>query len=784
MRGKRWAHTFLAVILLVISIPLRAEAEEAPARQIALIYDDSGSMIFNMAGEYQENWYRAKYAMEVFAAMMGQQDTMTVFPMSYYYNSEEGSASPITLRGEETAEQRVKALHEMNHEYLGTPFHAVRAACQFLQQADSGAEKWLVVLTDGAFEGVPEEGTEGFLRQRAAQAGFKVIYLAMGSEAVAIDNDPEAGLYSYLAVNSSDILDTVTQVANQVFSRRALPAQQIKSSGDDLTLQLDVPVSELILFVQGEDVEVGSLYNTAGTDSWSASTKTRVKYSDQMPPNYSSETDRAKASFDHSLQGLLADFVPDQPIQSGEYRLTVSHASQVEVYYTPYVEVGVRLTDAMGNHWELKGDTSNLFSGSYTAEAYLVDPFTGEQLESQLVRMENAQIDLENNGVQIRLDNLGQDHVQMSLERGEISGSITAELDGYQTVSSEFHAEILPALWQAELECTLPEEKDGTHYGVEKLNQGEAIRIKVLETDPETGESGPMEQKDWENARPVAATVAARQVGLSFWKKPLYALYDLLYARGEKTLDWTVSPGEEVSTYEVRPTGGESVNRTLWGEVQVQIQMVNEGQNHSSTAQGVYTVSIAPLPLVDILPGVLPALAAGALLVLALILWWRKKRLPRGLVAELQVHAFGIGTFSGGDQAFPVPIRRKFSLFRAETASLNPSVAGVLSVPPLRLSAKVRTARNGKRRFCITNLPDLLKDKSIQPVQLNGVKAGEGDEKRLQKGNCEVRCMANRDHKVGNHDICTLVFRIEKRRKGIFGLRSKKKKRRHSRRHR
>ena len=120
MRAKRFLTVFLAMCLLTVSLAvLPTQAKESPARQIALVYDDSGSMIFNDADEYQENWYRAKYAMEVFAAMMGEKDTMTVFPMSFYRTSVEGSSAPITLRSEQTAEERVKTWHEMNHDYGG-----------------------------------------------------------------------------------------------------------------------------------------------------------------------------------------------------------------------------------------------------------------------------------------------------------------------------------------------------------------------------------------------------------------------------------------------------------------------------------------------------------------------------------------------------------------------------------------------------------------------------------------------------------------------------------------
>ena len=99
------AGVFL-VVLLAGTVTVYAQQE--PTRQIAVVYDDSGSMIFDDDDVYQENWYRAKYAMEVFAAMLGRQDTMTVFPMSFYRSSVEGSSPPITLQGGQDAAARVE----------------------------------------------------------------------------------------------------------------------------------------------------------------------------------------------------------------------------------------------------------------------------------------------------------------------------------------------------------------------------------------------------------------------------------------------------------------------------------------------------------------------------------------------------------------------------------------------------------------------------------------------------------------------------------------------------
>lgn len=781
MHRKRGLAALCAVLVLAACLagwPVAAQqTQTAPARVIALVYDDSGSMIFNGAGDYQENWYRAKYAMEVFAAMMGGGDTMTVFPMSFYRTSAQGSSPPITLRGSQSADERVQTLHTMNHDYMGTPFHAVEAACQYLAGADPAAQRWLVVLTDGAFEGAPAAGAEDYFRKQAAAGGFQVVYLGMGASAAAVAEDPAAGLYSYRAADSQGILAGVTQVANQVFSRRALPADRIRTEGDELVLDLDLPVSELILFAQGEQVAVGSLTDGTGTSSWTAREKTRVQYSDLVPPNYDDAAHRAKIFFDESLQGMLADFVPDEPLQAGEYRVRVENADTVEVYYTPYVEAALWLTDRTGAVVPLGSGTEGLYSGEYTVELCLIDPLTGEKVSSDLVQLLSAQVEMENNGVQLDLSGLENGSLVLRLERGEVTGSVDAMLDGYQSARTEFSGQVAPGLWEAALQVALPETgESGCQYISRKLTGGIPVQVTVEETDPDSGQAQPMTEADWQNA---AFTVQAEKKddgGMVWWKKPLYWLYRLLCCPGGTALDWRAVPGQETSTFLVSPAAPEEATPD-WGSFELTLTMESAGQDHSSRARAVCVVTVAPPGLGEIAGGLAPFGGGLGVLLVVLVLWLRKKRLPRGLAATLHVHRYSVGSLAGGDMDFPVSVHRRFSLFRPETATVSFSVGGVLSAPVLELRAAVRTGENRRRRFYITNIQRLTKEKSIQPVVLNNFPIQEGDEKKLQGSTCLLECNANRDNSAGKHARCTLQFCIRRKRGGLLSALRKKRRR-------
>lgn len=778
MPVKKIAAFMIAGVLLMVifSSMITAYAQEEPNRQIAVVYDDSGSMIFDNNDVYQENWYRAKYAMEVFAAMLGKRDTMTVFPMSFYRNSVEGSSPPITLQGEMDASARVEIIHTMNHEYRNTPFNAVRAACTFLQQQSEETERWLVILTDGEFEGAPAEGVQSFLIRQAQEQGIKVVYLAMGAVASAFESNPDIGFYSYKAADSQAILSAVTQVANQIFSRRALPENRVNQTSETIDLSLDVPVTELILFVQGEDVEVGSLTNAEGTDVWTASEKTSVKYSELIPPNYNTEQRQQQIFFDDSLQGALVDFIPEQPIEAGEYKITVSGASELEVYYTPYVTATLWLTDKNGNVMPLSSDGSaDLYSGKYTAELCLVNPLTGEKIDSELVKLLSAQVDMINDGESVKMENLSSDAVELILRKGEIKGKVTAQLDGYQSVTTEFSGLVSPALWDAQLDITLPEEEEGTHYQVNALEKVHPILVQVTETNPDTGESGPLEEGDWINADITVKEGEWSGSSLPWWQRPLYLLYDLVYCRGEKQMEWQVECGQEVSTFQISPIGGKDLQHTRWGEVQLELQLISKGEDHSTAATATCLVRIAPMPLWMILPGVVPVFILFGVLLVIFTLWMRKKRLPRGLAPELHVHNYSIGTLAGKEIDIKLSLRRHFTLFRPETATLNFSLSGTLSVPVMKLQAVDRTGKDSARRFYIVNLQDYAKSPKIQPFTVNTALVQEGDEKRPLRVNCQIACKGNAYKGKGKAPDCTLNMRYERKKGGLFGQSRKKK---------
>lgn len=170
----------LLAVLMVLLTGFSSLAEETlPSRVIHVVYDDSGSMI-ETGGQKVDTWCQAKYAMEVFAALLGEKDTLNIYAMSDY----EGTQLPgprLMLQGSDGQSANVAKVHGMLTKAGNTPFQAVQKAYADLTAAETD-EKWLVVLTDGEFQGMDD--IDGFFHQKASDV--RVMFLGMGPKAQGI----------------------------------------------------------------------------------------------------------------------------------------------------------------------------------------------------------------------------------------------------------------------------------------------------------------------------------------------------------------------------------------------------------------------------------------------------------------------------------------------------------------------------------------------------------------------------------------------------------------------
>lgn len=363
---KKFLSLVLVLVLLILSaIPAVSAESKKPSTTINLVYDDSGSMI-ETDGVYVDTWCQAKYAMEVFAAMLGENDSLNIYYMSDYVDSE--SAAPkIKLTGSTDASvtaSNVKKIHNTVTDASGTPYKAVKKAYNDLTKAKTD-NKWLVVLTDGEFNDCKSSTVGNNFHKYVKVNGIKVVMLSMGPNAASVKADENVGIYSETAADSKDILGKLTSICNHIFQNNELPL-------NNLTSEFGVPMGQLTVFAQGENVKIDSITDAQG-NKYSASSNVKVEYSKKATTDPAYPASKVVVADD--LMGYVATFNYD--FQPGQYNFNVTGADNVKVYYKPNVTIATYLYDDDGT--EVTAE-ENLISGTYRVEYGFLNASTGERV--------------------------------------------------------------------------------------------------------------------------------------------------------------------------------------------------------------------------------------------------------------------------------------------------------------------------------------------------------------------------------------------------------------------
>ena len=314
-------------LLLPLCAPLDAAAVSGPSRVINVVYDDSGSMYSGT-----DLWSQAKYAIEVFAAMISDTDTLNVYLMSDFVAATPVKTPRLRLRGSSRAEANVREVHAMmTTDAQGTPFGPVRQAHDDLAAATAD-EKWLVVLTDGEFNDANNSAVNNYFQGK--NQDVSVYFLAVGPQAAVINQDERNHVFFDHARTGHEVLNKITEMCTRIFNSNKLAVSMASQH-----IAFDIPMRELIVFAQGKNVSVNGIVDGSGT-LIQCDDLVHVQYSTQPATNY------PDAPYDSGLNGYVAIF--SRAFPAGDYTLSVSGADTIEVYYKPDVEIQVYLTDEAG----------------------------------------------------------------------------------------------------------------------------------------------------------------------------------------------------------------------------------------------------------------------------------------------------------------------------------------------------------------------------------------------------------------------------------------------------
>lgn len=377
---KRVTSLLLAFVLLLschaISVPeADAATKETQTRAIAIVYDNSGSMYI---GNNSKAWCRATYAMEVFGSMLNKGDVLLIYPMH-----------PIEVDGKEytmdnpfriTDATKAASIREnFTKDPKGTPIETLDAAAEGLKQVKAD-KKYMIVLTDGDVfyingKSMSEDKSKKELDariQKYAGPDMTVMYLGIGKEAL-LPNTKQSDTFSKnKAEDSADVLSCLTEMCNQVFGRDTLPKKRISGN----TVEFDISMNKLIVFVQGENVA-----NLKVTDSNGPVGKLESAISTKYGSAGGGGTNGKHFAVDTSLQGMMVTYTD---CDAGEYTISYDGAEKgatIEIYYEPNADLDFVFTDANGN----EVDYNNLYEGKYKVSFGMKDGKTGKLISSDLL---------------------------------------------------------------------------------------------------------------------------------------------------------------------------------------------------------------------------------------------------------------------------------------------------------------------------------------------------------------------------------------------------------------
>ena len=521
----------LAVMTVFTHMTVHAQAKNADgsgtSRLIYVVYDDSQSMVSDGdpekdPGKMTMRWSQAKYAMEVFAAMMEENDMMQIFPMSLRGESNR------TIKGSDV--KRVENVHDWNSEYAGTPWDSITNAADKLKaQSNAGYdERWLVILTDGKFYSGSGQAEPGVYQIPSAEvqaalegyanSGIKISYIAIGEDGNGLGPRPDIGLDVTVTQDTAEsVLAKVTETANKIFTRMELPGSYVSSEGSQKTLNIDIPTRRIIIFAQGKDASIKSLTYNGQTIKPNATYS--VRCSDVTPRSYDKIKDQVIR--DTNLAGVVAEFIAkDTPFSAAtperKYIADITGADDnIKYYYTPGVDISF-----MVNGKVVKSSDELLNAGDYDIQMCFVDPKSGDIVESELLNGATFNLAYTYGGEKTTIDGT-TGHI--SLANGELDVEVSAVWPQYGNIrmDQKKHYNVRPKPIDLNVETV---ENPGTYSPDYLVDNADPVKIRITNAD--------------------GTQLSAEQI------KAMEISVDSASATG---IRWDVQPGEEAGIWILTP---------------------------------------------------------------------------------------------------------------------------------------------------------------------------------------------------------------------------------------
>ncbi len=670
----------ISMIMSPFSAVVNAETEK-PTRIINLVYDDSGSMIDDGSG-YLDRWCQAKYALEVFAAMLEENDTMNIYAMSdfSYTDIDYSKVQPhITLSGNSAPADNVAAIHSMLTDASSTPFQTVEKAYSDLNQS-SADEKWLVVLTDGVF--TKDFNTEMNISQvndffNKKNDDISLMYLAIGNNAMNISGNDSKNIYAFSAANSTDILSKLTEMSNRIFDRNRLQVDPANGN-----FSFDIPMSELIVFAQGRNVNIKGINKSDNSAIISSSDSVEVKYSEVAALNYK---DDKNVVINDNLVGKIAYFNGD--FDAGDYVVDAPGASTIEVYYRPNVDIAIHLVNSEGTRLST---SDPIPQGTYTLEYGFVKPGTDEILpDSDLLGEIDFSASASFNGTPDGKQYCNGDSI--TVQEGSMDIDATAKYLDYNTVSTSLHYDVF---------------------------QDKPLKFSIDDSEQYIINTNGFENPD----SPMLLTVSLedRQLTADEWK--VLDIPKIEFISTEKLGDLRIEKTEQIGVYEIYPSVyHDSPRENALGDFTFHISLQQKiGMNvWSGQSDGILHISDGMSPF-ERYPWLIPLLISIAALILLLIWWMTRKVLPKHIRIQQGTTQFYVAPSPFPQEGMEAECAYKRKLKKIEISSppCEQNFEAQCSVTLMLKAVDRRYVKSKNRRICIV---EVKAGGGVYNITINGV---------------------------------------------------------------
>lgn len=652
-----------------------------PSRIINLVYDDSGSMIDD-GSDYLDRWCQAKYALEVFAAMLEENDTMNIYAMSdfSYTDIDYSKVQPhITLSGNSDPADNVAVVHSMLTDASSTPFQTVEKAYADLTLA-SADEKWLVVLTDGAF--TKDFQTEMEISQvndffNKKSDDISLMYLAIGNNAMNISGNESKDIYAFSADSSTDILGRLTEMSNHIFERNRLQVDPANGN-----FSFDIPMSELIVFAQGKNISINGINTPDGSVISSDSAPIEVKYSEIAALNYK---DDKNVVINDNLVGKIAYF--NGSFDAGDYVVDAPGANTIEVYYRPNVDIAIHLVNSEGTRLST---SDPIPQGTYTLEYGFVKTGTDDMLpQSNLLGDIDFSASVSFNGTPDGKQYGNGDSI--TVQEGSMDIEATAKYLDYNTVSTSLHYDVF-------------QDKPL------KFNIDDNVDYMITADRFENGDT------------PILLNVSLEDRQLTAEEWQALDIPKVEFISKEKLGDLRIEKTDQVGVYEIYPSVyNDSPRENALGDFTFHVSLQQKiGMNvWSGQADGILHISDGMSPF-ERYPWLIPFLLSIVALILLLIWWMTRKVLPKHIRIQQGTTQFYVAPspFPQEGMEAECAYKRKSKKIEISSPPCEQNFEAQCSITLMLKAVDRRYVKSKNRRICIV---EVKAGGGVYNITINGV---------------------------------------------------------------